>query len=102
MPTRFAARVADPSAEVWKGDQSLPTDRQGVVAPIGHAHFVAGELQAKTEEHTVLFRRILAVPDFQWFRLLFLRRDTGQLLLEGRATYLVRTIRVRHGVTHCP
>ena len=34
-----AARVADPNAVVWKGDQTLPTDQQGVVvlgAPLGH------------------------------------------------------------------
>ena len=37
-----AARVAEPHAVVWKGDQTLPTDQQGVVvlrAPLGHAHF---------------------------------------------------------------
>ena len=38
-----AAIVADPNAMVWKGDQTLPTDQQGVVvlgAPLGHAHFI--------------------------------------------------------------
>ena len=38
-----AARVADPKTVVWKGDQTLPTDQQGVVvlgAPLGHAHFM--------------------------------------------------------------
>ena len=84
-----AARVADPNAVVWKGDQSLPTDRQGVVilgAPIGHAHFVARELQAKTEEHSVLFRRILAVPDLQcaWLLLLFCAAT--------RANYFLRVV----------
>ena len=68
-----AAGVADPNAVVWKGDQTLPTDQQVVVvlgAPLGHAHFVATELQAMTE---VLFRRILAAQDLQcaWHLLLF-------------------------------
>ena len=92
------ARVADPSAVVWNGDQSLPTDRQGVVvwvAPMGHAHFVARELQAMTEEYTALFRRILAVLDSPvcMASAIVLCRDPGQLLLEGRATCCVRTIR---------
>ena len=61
---------------VWKGDQTLPTDQQGVVvlgAPLGHPHFITRILQAKTEEHSVLFRRILAVQDLQcaWLLLLF-------------------------------
>ena len=84
-----AARVADPNAVVWRGDRSLPTDRQGVVvlgAPIGHAHFVAGELHAKTEEHSVLFQRILAVPDLQcaWLLLLFCAAT--------RANYFLRVV----------
>ena len=82
-----ATRVANPNAVVWKGDQTLPTDQQGVVvlgaplghavvvlgAPLGHAHFITRSLQATTEEHTVLFRRILAVQDLQcaWLLLLF-------------------------------
>ena len=70
-----ATRVADPKV-VWKGDQILPTDQQGVVvlgAPLGHPHFITKILQAKTEEHSVLFRRILAVQDLQcpWLLLLF-------------------------------
>ena len=71
-----AARVADPNAVVWKGDQTLPTDQQGVVvlgALLGHPHFITRILQAKTEEHSVLFRRILVVQDLQcaWLLLLF-------------------------------
>ena len=71
-----AARVSDPDAVVWKGDQSLPTGNQGVVmlgAPLGHADFVARKLEAKSDEHRVLFRRILAVQDLQcgWLLLLF-------------------------------
>ena len=53
---------------------------------IGHAHFVARELQAKTEEHSVLFRRILAVPDLQcaWLLLLFCAAT--------RANYFLRVV----------
>ena len=84
-----AARVADPNAVVWKGDQTLPTDQQGVVvlgAPLGHAHFITRILQAKTEEHSVLFRRILAVQDLQcaWLLLLFCAAT--------RANYFLRVV----------
>ena len=51
------ARVANPNVVVWKGDQTLRTDKQGVVvlgALLGHAHFITRFLQAKTEEHSVL------------------------------------------------
>ena len=70
-------------------------------APIRHAHFVARELQAKTEQfwfrrnqrqNTVWFRR-----DYRCARhpvcmasVVVLCRDPGQLLLEGRSNWLVR------------
>ena len=84
-----AARVADPNAVVWNGDQILPTDRQGVVVLqelMVHVDFIARELQAKTEVHTVLFRRILAVQDLHraWLLLMFCAAT--------RADYVLRVV----------
>ena len=87
-----AARVSDPDAVVWKGDQSLPTGNQGVVvlgAPLGHADFVARKLEAKTDEHRVLFRRILAEQDLCFVRhssQLFLVRRATSFLTEARSS----------------
>ena len=78
-----------PDAVVWKGDESLPTTNQGVVvlgALLGHADFVARKLEAKMDEHRVLFRRILAVQDLQcaWLLLLFCAAT--------RANYFLRVV----------
>ena len=81
-------RVSDPDAVVWKGDGSLPTANQGVVvlgAPLGHADFVARKLEAKTDDHRVLFRRILAVQDLQCAWLLLFCAAT-------RANYFLRVV----------
>ena len=55
-------------------------------APLVHVDFIARELQAKTEEHTVLFRSILAVQDLQraWLLLLFSAAT--------RADYVLRVV----------
>ena len=71
-----AARVADTNAVVWKGDQTFANGQARgcrLGAPMLHVDFIARELQARTEEHTVLFRSILAVQDLQraWLPLLF-------------------------------
>ena len=70
-------------------DLEQDTDQQGVVvlgAPLGHAHFITRILQAKTKEHSVLFRRILAVQDLQcaWLLLLFCAAT--------RANYFLRVV----------
>ena len=101
-----AARVADLDAVVWKGDQTLPTESQGLVvlgAPLGHADFVAKKLRAKTEEHTVLLQRILAVQDLHcaWASAVVLRRHTCQLLFARCTTSLVREVRCRPMMSTC-
>ena len=63
-----AARLEDPEAVVWRGDQSLETKVQGfkvLGAPIGHPDFAAEFLAKKSREHEVLFDRIPAMEDLQ-------------------------------------
>ena len=42
-----AARISDPDATVWCGDQALPTSEQGIRilgTPLGHPDYVRAEL----------------------------------------------------------
>ena len=85
-----AARLEDPEAVVWRGDQSLETKVQGfkvLGAPIGHPDFVAEFLAKKSREHEVLFDRIPAMEDLQsaWLVLL--------ICAAPRANFWLRMVR---------
>ena len=70
-----AARRVKENATVWVGDRSLPSAAQGMRvlgSPIGHLDFVRSFLEKKTAEHSVLLKRIPAVPDLQSAWVLFL------------------------------
>ena len=61
---------------VWRGDQSLPTEKQGLTVlgvPVGHPDRAASELAQKADEQSLLFERIPHVEDVQavWFLLTF-------------------------------
>ena len=68
-----AARMHDPQAVVWRGDQGLPTAQQGLKvlgAPVG---LIRRFLSQKGLEHDHLFEMIPQVPDVQaaWLLLVF-------------------------------
>ena len=70
-----AARVADPSAVVWRGDPHLPTEEQGVKilgTPLGHPSYVRSQLVALSAMHEHLMSNTLQVQDSQcaWILLL--------------------------------
>ena len=71
-----AARLADPSAIMWRGDPRLPPDEQGVKilgTPLGHTSYVRSQLAALTAKHEHLISNIfLQVQDLQcaWILLL--------------------------------
>ena len=81
---QVAPRVVDPEAIVWRSSADLLTSAQGVVilgTPLGHADFVRGYLEAKSDSHGTWLACISAVQDLQaaWLILLFLRlRSTPQ------------------------
>ena len=84
-----AAEATDPDALVWKGNAALPEVEQGIKilgTPLGHPAYVQSFLRAKTEDHALLLRRILEVPDLQsaWLILLF--------CASTRANYLLRAL----------
>ena len=70
------ARVSDPDAIVWRGDHTLPPERQGIRVlgtPLGSPQFVSKELEKVATNHQVLLDRIPHVQDLQsaWLLLLF-------------------------------
>ena len=70
------ARMHDPQAVVWRGDQGLPTAQQGLKvlgAPVGHPDFIRSFLSQKGLEHDHLLEMIPQVPDVQvaWLLLVF-------------------------------
>ena len=59
-----AARTADPTTIVWRGDPSLPSSKQGMKilgTPLGHPDYVQSQLRSVTESHQILFERIPCV-----------------------------------------
>ena len=63
-----AAVAVSPTAIVWRGDHTLPTDQQGLKVlgvPVGTPHFVLKFLEQKIDEQRVLLERIPQVPDTQ-------------------------------------
>ena len=84
-----AARVADPSAIVWRGDPHLPPEEQGVKilgTPLGHPSYVRSQLAALTAKHEHLISNILQVQDLQcaWILLLY--------CASARANYSLRVV----------
>ena len=60
------ARQVKPDAVVWKGDQQLPPNQQGLRVlgvPIDQPEFVLDFLEAKSRERATLFQRIPWVQD---------------------------------------
>ena len=83
-----APQKEKPEAVVWRGDQSLPTEKQGLTVlgvPVGHPDYIASEL-AKSNEQSLLFERIPHVEDVQvaWLLLTFCAAT--------RANYWLRTV----------
>ena len=71
-----AARVADPTATVWRGDLGLPPEEQGVKilgTPLGHPSFVRSQLATLSAKHDQLISKILHIQDLQcaWILLLY-------------------------------
>ena len=84
-----AARMHDPQAVVWRGDQGLPTAQQGLKvlgAPVGHPDFIRSFLSQKRLEHDHLFEMIPQVPNVQaaWLLLVF--------FASTRANFFLRTV----------
>ena len=55
-----AARVQDPRAIVWRGDQEIPVSEQGMKVlgvPLGRDEYAAKFLEKKTEHHDTLFAK---------------------------------------------
>ena len=51
-----AARTADPTAIVWRGDPSLPSSRMKILGtPLGHPDYVQSQLRSVTESHQIFF-----------------------------------------------
>ena len=84
-----AARVADPSAIVWRGDPHLPPEEQGVKIlgiPLGHPSKMRSQLVALTVKHEHLISNILQKQDLQcvWILLLY--------CASGRTNYSLRVV----------
>ena len=78
----------DPTAIVWRGDQTLPCSQQGMKVlgtPLGHPEFVSAQLRQVSECHRVLFERIPSVSDLQaaWFLLLYCAGTGANYLLRA-------------------
>ena len=96
-----SARVVDPDAVVWRGDQGLPTHAQGfkvLGVPIGHPDFVVDFLARKTNEHELLFERIPAMEDLQsaWLVLLFCAAPRANFWLRSVRPELVHQFAASH------
>ena len=80
-----AARIADPTTIVWRGDPSLPRSQQGMKI-LGTLDNVLSQLRSVTESHQILFERIQCVSDLQaaWLLLLYCAGT--------RATYFLRAV----------
>ena len=61
--------------------------------PLGHRDFVEAQVSQTGEVHSVLLRRISAVPDLQCVWLILLASGEGHLLVEGGASLLVSRFR---------
>ena len=62
------AQAQKPEAIVWRGDWSLPQDKQGLKVlgvPVGHPSFIAAQMTSKLKEQAVLFERIPFIDDVQ-------------------------------------
>ena len=71
-----AARISDPDATVWCGDQALPTSEQGIRilgTPLGHPDCVRAELSQLSIKHDALMDKITHVQDLQcaWLLLFY-------------------------------
>ena len=89
MPTSVdamtaAARTADPTAIVRRGDPSLPSSQQGMKI-LGHPDYVQSELRSVTESHQILFERTPCVGDLQaaWLLLLYCAGIRANYLLRN-------------------
>ena len=85
-----AAQRRIPDAVVWRGDQDLPTSKQGLRVlgvPVGHDDYVRAQLEEIAQEHMKLLDRIPCVKDMQsaWLLLSFCAAT--------RANFLLRTVR---------
>ena len=83
-----AARMHNPQAVVWRGDQGLPTAQQGLKvlkAQVGHPDYIQNFLTQKSLEHDRLLEMIPQVPDVQAAWLLLYCAST-------RANFFLRTV----------
>ena len=83
------ARIHNPQAVVWRGDQGLPTAQQGLKvlgAPVGHPDYIQSFLTQKGLEHDHLLEMIPQVQDVQaaWLLLLY--------CASTRANFFLRTV----------
>ena len=83
------ARLADPTAIVWRGDLGLPPEEQGVKilgTPLGHPSFVRSQLATLSAKHEQLISKILHIQDLQcaWILLLY--------CASSRANYTLRVV----------
>ena len=68
--------MSDPQAIVWRGDQSVPLEDQGLlvlVTLLGSPQFVNKELEKISSKHRSLMEKIFLIADLQcaWLLLLF-------------------------------
>ena len=79
-----------PDAIVWRGDTSLPSEKQGIKvlgAPVGHPAFVREHLEKKSREQAELFQKIPHIEDTQACWLLLL------MCAATRANFWLRMVR---------
>ena len=84
-----AARISDPDATMWCGDQALPTSEQGIRilgTPLGHPDYVRAELSQLSVKHDALMDKITHVQYLQcaWLLLLYCSA--------ARANYFLRVV----------
>ena len=83
------ARVADPTAIVWRGDLGLPPEEQGVKTlgtPLGHPSFMRSQLATLSAKHEQLISKILHIQDLQCASILLL------YCASSRANYTLRVV----------
>ena len=97
-----AARVADPTAIVWRGDFGLPLEEQGVKifgTPLGHPSFVRSQLATLSAKHDQLISKILHIQDLQcaWILLLYCASSRAHYTLRVVHPKLSASFAAQHG-----
>ena len=96
-----AARVQDPLAIVWRGDQEIPASEQGMKVlgvPLGLDEYAAKFLEKKSDHHDTLFKRIPLVPDVQasWLLLSFCAATRDNFYLRNVSPEVARSLAISH------